>query len=245
MSQALSWVGEPMEKHLEAMLELWEGKYRRFYERPLQRLLRLEVGDADRIVKAAVILHDVGKLTERYQRYLEAKARGESARLGYRHEMLSAAVAFLTFASSPWRPLLSAAVLLHHEPILMGQTGRLGEEYVTLTRAYSMFRLVASEDRVELHPGGVDLINRLLEREGFSEKAEPVYGRSQLEGALKDCVARVALRSDRGLVRVKVAALTHVLTLLDSKAASARSGDEGGTFVSRRAAVAEVAELCA
>jgi hypothetical protein len=56
--------------------------------------------------------------------------------------------------------------------------------------------------------------------------------------------ARVAVLGDAATKRVKVAALMHVLSVIDSLSASeTRGDDEGGTFVSRGARAAEVAEL--
>lgn len=247
MNEPYSWVGEPIEKHVELALNLWTNKYKKFYISSLNRVFRFESEpiNEDEVVKATIILHDVGKLTSYYQEYIRAKSQGlERFLKGYRHEIIGSAVTFLTFKQKPWRYLASGAVLLHHEPILMGQMLRLGEDYVTLTHAYYSLRVASQDNKVSLDEKGVDILNKILSREGFIERIPESLPIDEMEEAIKECIVRIALRSDKPIMRVKIAALVHILTLLDSLAARSRSDDDGGTFVSQRASLAEVAELC-
>lgn len=248
MSPALSWIDEPMEEHLRSMLELWDRKYSKYYSAALHRLFKpRNCHEVDKIVSSAIILHDVGKLTHNYQAYLKMKEKereGHASLRYYRHEFISAAVSLLVLERYEWRYIVSGAIILHHEPILMGQTYELGERYVTLTRIFASLREASVDSQILLDPNGVGVVNALLRSRGFSETVCVSYRVDRLEEALKDLVVRIAYRSDRHTTRIKVAALTHILTLIDSLAAKKRSNDEGGTFVSRRASKAEVAELC-
>lgn len=246
MSSALSWIDEPMEEHLRTMLELWDKKYSKYYLAALRRLFKpYGCHEVYKIVTSAIILHDLGKLTYNYQAHLRMKERGEHTSLRYyRHEFISAAVSLLVLERYVWRYIVSGAIMLHHEPILMGQTRELGERYVTLTRIFTSLQEASVDSQILLDPDGVNAVNVLLRSRGFSETVCASYRVDRLREALKNLVIRIALRSDRHVIRVRVAALTHILTLLDSLAARGRSNDEGGTFVSRRASKAEVVELC-
>ena len=243
----LSWAEdgkhELMEDHVRGMLERWKSKYRRVYERSLRRL----VGErADEAVRCAIILHDVGKLARFYQKYLRKRLSGEKASLrGYRHEVASAAIAGLHLRGVEWGDLVAAAVLLSHEPILMGQVGEAGEKYFTLTQAQRSLGVACSGGVLELE--GVDVINGILRDEGFRWELRESYDLSECIDALKGLVARVAILGDAAVSRVKVAALAHVLAVIDSLSASEGRGgsDEGGTFISRGARASEVAELWA
>lgn len=242
----LSWAElgkkEHMEEHVDSMLKLWKIKYRKAYQASLRRL----IGDcADEAVRCAIILHDVGKLAKFYQEYLRNRHEGKRASLrGYRHEIASAAVAALLLQSVEWGDLVAAAILLSHEPLLMGQVGEAGERYLTLTQASRSLRVACSKGVLELEPVGVHTVNLILAREGYQYSLEDNYELSECLRALKGLVVRVAALGDLATKRVKVAALMHVLTVIDSLSASeSRRDDEGGTFVSRGARVAEVAEL--
>ncbi|RLE84286.1 MAG: hypothetical protein DRJ67_10780 [Thermoprotei archaeon] len=233
-----SWRNEPIEKHVGGMLARWKA-YKRVYEAPLARLYR-GLGSVDDMMKCALIMHDVGKLVPRYQKFL----RGE-ARLGdYRHEVVSAAITAITFKHRPWRIHVSAAILLSHEPILMGQVGRVGERYLTLTSVERILRLAGDGELVKLEDDGVEAINSLLEREGFEERVAREYGVDECLEVLKETVVATSIAGNRLLERLRVAALIHVLTVIDSITANeSREDDEGGTFVTRHARQAEVVEV--
>jgi len=241
----LSWAEcgrkERMGEHVDSMLKLW-NKYRRAYGAPLHRL----IGDcADEAVRCAIILHDVGKLAKLYQEYLRKRFECEKASLkGYRHEIASAAIAALMLQGVEWGDTVAAAILLSHEPILMGQVEEAGERYFTLTQASRSLRVACPKGVLELETEGVRAINQILAREAFQYSLEDNYELSECLHALKGLVARVAILGDAAVKRIKVAALMHVLTVIDSLSASeSRGDDEGGTFISRGAKVAEVVEL--
>jgi len=236
---------EKIEDHLRIMLDLWKNKYRKIYERPLRRI----VGEhADESVRCAIILHDVGKLARFYQEYLMKLLKGEKGSLRwYRHEVASAAIAsYIAVYDLPgveWLNLVAAAVLLSHEPILMGQVGEAGERYFTITQAYRSLQVACSKEVLELE--GVSVINKILKDEGFQCEVREKYTLPDIIDALKGMVAKVAVLGDVAVSRVRVAAILHVLTVIDSLSASKTrsSNDDGGTFISRGAKVAEVVEL--
>lgn len=238
----LSWKDEHteelIEEHINRMLEHWKA-YSRVYRAPLKRLFR-ELGDVDDLVKCALIMHDVGKLVPRYQKYL----RGEVKLGWYRHEVVSAAITAVTFSSRPWRAQVSAAILLSHEPILMGQVSRTSEKYFTLTYAERVLRLGGDGSSVRLEEDGVRILNDLLNRERFKERVAQKYQVDECINALKEIVAAIAISGNKLIERLRVAALIHVLTVIDSLTASKnRRNDEGGTFVTRYAQLAEVVEV--
>ncbi|RLF05129.1 MAG: hypothetical protein DRK00_05165 [Thermoprotei archaeon] len=237
-----SWEGELIEDHVGEMLKLWSQVYCELYTAPLKRLFReLEFGEVDRVVKCILIMHDVGKLTGIYQSYL----KGGGALRGYRHEVVSSAITAIEFSQHSWAVYAAAAVLLSHEPILLGQVSRAGERYFTVTSAHRSLQLAAGgSEIVRLEEDGVRVVNRMLSGEEFSERLSLDYRVEECMRALKRVVARTSLIGDRHLARVRVAALTHILTLLDSLSASkSRRDDDGGTFVSRHARLAEVGEV--
>ena len=235
---------EPFEQHIRSMLERWKNVYSKVYEAPLRRLIG---SHADEAVRCSIILHDVGKLTKLYQKYVESRYKGEKARLGgYRHEVVSGAIAALLLRDVEWGDYVVAAVTLSHEPILMGQVGEAGERRFTLTQAYRSLRAACEGgEELKLECEGVQVVNKLLEEEGFSWRLEEKYRYEECLRGLKGAVIRITTLGDVAVKRVKVAALVHVLTVIDSLSASESrgDGDEGGTFVSRGAKKAEVAEL--
>lgn len=245
-SAVYSWAedgkAELFEEHINSMLTKWKNLYRKVYGAPLRRLIGERWDDA---VRSGIILHDVGKLVKLYQEYARKRLSGESASLrGFRHEVASGAIAALLLRDVEWGYYVAAAVLLSHEPILMGQVGEAGEKYFTLTHAYRVLRAGSEKEKLKLEPVGVEVANKILEGEGFRWSLEEEYPIDELMSALKGVVLRVAILSDAAVKRVKVAALIHVLTLLDSLSASeSRGADDGGTFVSKGAKRAEVAEL--
>jgi len=229
-----------MEEHVGSMLVLWKDKYKGLYLAPVCRVLDLSAKEADELIRSMLITHDLGKLVRHYQDHLE---KGTGLR-GYRHEILSAALTSMAFSKRPWRTYLSATVMLHHEPILLGQVRRIGERYASLTHAYKSLSLAASDNGIiRLTEDGVETINKILKEEGFPEAVPSEISIRSCLRELKRTVVLSSLVNDRLLIRIKVATLLHVLVLLDALAAKRREGDQGGTFVSRRAKIAEVGEL--
>ena len=229
-----------MEDHLEKMLNLWKSRYSKVYLGPLKRFFK--DFDSDRLVKSMLIAHDIGKLTDYYQKYLLGEIK---YLMNYRHEVVSAAIARIMFQGEAWSMYVSAAILLSHEPILLGQVGRSKERYFTLTSAGRILSMASrdSKDYVLLVKDGVNVINGLLKREGFKERLYEKYRVVDCLRALKSVVVRTSLLRDKDVIRAKVSLLIHILTLIDSLAARRRSGDEGGTFVSKRAKIAEIGEI--
>lgn len=237
-----SWRDELIEDHVEQMLKLWKEVYCKVYAAPLKRIFkRSGIVDVDALVACSVIMHDVGKLTRLYQQHLVERL---SLR-GYRHEVLSSAITEIVFSRFPWSNYVSAAVLLSHEPILLGQVGRAGERYFSVTLANRSLWLVADENkRIRLEEDGVEALNKILKKEGFNVSLADEYSLSSCLDALRKILVKTSLLGNRHFSRIRIATLAHLLTLLDSLVASRnRRDDEGGTFVSKYARYAEVGEV--
>ena len=82
--------GQTLDEHVDLMLECWERRGRR-YIHSIKRLLssvgiELERQRLEDLMRAVIILHDVGKASRIYQRYISGEERLE----GFRHELVSA-----------------------------------------------------------------------------------------------------------------------------------------------------------
>ncbi len=91
--------------------------------------------DADRFMRTLIILHDVGKCSDIYQKHLN---NNEPLR-GFRHELVSAYYAHKilkeVFKDENVAFLGGAlVVMMHHEPILMGQIRSLDRDELSPLR---------------------------------------------------------------------------------------------------------------
>ncbi len=121
--------GQPLDCHVNKMLEYWDKiKYR--YLHTVTRVLKaygieLSHKDADEFMKILIKLHDVGKASKIYQDYIDGKRKLS----GFRHELVSAYYAYhilKKFKNNEKLAFIGAlTVMLHHEPIIMGQIRNL------------------------------------------------------------------------------------------------------------------------
>ncbi|MEM1890487.1 MAG: CRISPR-associated endonuclease Cas3'' [Pyrobaculum sp.] len=218
---------EEFVKHVVRVLEVWK-ELKKYYQGGLSRAFP-SVKDFD-LMRYAILTHDLGKLAAHYQN----NKPGD-----YRHEVVSAYFAYHGAAEleEEVRLTLAAAVMLHHEPIILSTyVSRLGERYLPI---YVVRRAL---ERVDLSYGcGDDVIN-FIKSENQSVGALLEKWRSQsldpkevLE-VVKKIVAQFTVGSIRNLhvKRARVAAILHPLVVADSVAAHiGRGGD--GTRVSKRA----------
>jgi len=121
--------GKTLDNHVNKMLEYWDKiKYR--YLHTITRVLKaygIELGykDADEFMEILIKLHDVGKASKLYQDYIDGKRKLN----GFRHELVSAYYTYHILKKLKNNEKLAfvgaLTVMLHHEPIIMGQIRNL------------------------------------------------------------------------------------------------------------------------
>ncbi|MBS7612294.1 hypothetical protein KEJ27_08890 [Candidatus Bathyarchaeota archaeon] len=233
---------ESYEDHVNSVLELWRGKFKNTHLPSLSRILTLDGEYVNNLVEVSIILHDTGKLFLGYQEALrgkkEAISRGE-----YRHEIVSAALTFF-IVSADELYLTSGAILLHHEPILMGQVGRYAERYLTITDIERRLRKTCG-DTIEFDSEGIDWTCKKLQNYPFNKYIpEEIKVDDALE-KIKELMLILCVKCSpqrRASLRLKVSSLGTLLSILDSVAANKNRKllDGGGTFITKRAEKAEV-----
>lgn len=121
--------GQTIDDHVNKMLEYWNKiKYR--YLHTIIRVLKaygveLSHKDADEFMKILIKLHDIGKASKLYQDYIDGKRKLN----GFRHELVSAYYTYHILKKLKNNEKLAFVgaliVMLHHEPIIMGQIRNL------------------------------------------------------------------------------------------------------------------------
>lgn len=223
--------------HVISAIKTWE-ELRPFYEQTLSRVLGISRDSVNNILRTAIILHDIGKLTRSYV---------GRARI-FRHEIFSAyAVTRVLEGLEPdTRAVAAGAVLMHHEPIAMrSYVGELGERYLslaTLKRVVDKWLIDPVCDVgktfndvlsvVGLGQGYVDAVrgfidywlSSLASRETVKRFKGDMYKR------LRDTVLDLSVGElDRLLIlRNRLASLLHVIVVTDDIAAvlTGRGGEE-------------------
>lgn len=140
MSNNTIWAykGQTLQEHVNEMLKYWEEIKVRYIETIKRSLSSLDIllseEEIDRLMKILIISHDVGKATKFYQ---EEKIEKNESIKGFRHELVSSYVTYeiikhefnLSNDKKELLALISAlAIMLHHEPILMGQIKEIKKE---------------------------------------------------------------------------------------------------------------------
>jgi len=239
---------ELYEKHVNDMLDLWRGRFRNTYLPTLSRMLQLDRDYIDDLVEVAIILHDVGKLYVGYQRALRGE-RADISRAEYRHEIVSASLTPFVLPAGEERYVSGGAILLHHEPILMGQVSRYAEPYLTITDIERRLRKACGE-WVEFEPEGIEWTCRILQNYPFSCYLPERMNVDDILERIKDLMLMLCVKGSpdrRATMRLKVSSMGALLSIIDSKVANENRGpsDDGGTFITRRARRAEVCFLWA
>ncbi|ASJ08819.1 CRISPR-associated protein [Thermococcus siculi] len=215
--------GQTLRQHVDAMLSAWESVKSKYIPSIIRAMRAVGIEfteeDANRFMKAIIILHDTGKCSDVYQRHLKT---GESLK-GFRHELVSAYYAhgILKEIFNEEVAFIGAlVVMMHHEPILMGQ--------------------IRSLDREELSPEVV--LDKLRNFNGVVEDTEPFIKSMMKEklGMIPEVpsptredvlgeVIRLSVlarhRPDSDKLRMVVGALLIPLVLCDYKGAEEREGE--------------------
>ncbi|MBP1912222.1 CRISPR-associated endonuclease Cas3'' [Thermococcus stetteri] len=219
----LAFQGQTLGKHVEAMLKAWESVKEKYIPSIIRAMraygVELSRGDADRLMKALIILHDSGKETRLYQDYLAGKAKLS----GFRHELVSA---YYTLKILPQlfdgktAFIGSLVVMLHHEPILMGQISGLDRDSLSAEVAL---------DKLRNFDGVVPELEEFL-KESFREHlgveiTVPEASSEEVVRAVVELSVRARHLPDAGRLRLIVGALLIPLVLCDYKGAEEREGE--------------------
>lgn len=233
-------------QHIYCMLNVW-NQIRRYYTRGLTRILGF---DADKVVKLAILSHDFGKLTKIYQ-------EEESERRFYRHEVISAYLAYTIFPefinNKDVVDMLANAVFLHHENIILSvYAGEAGERLIPLSTIRKMLERYANYknkgnmlsisctlnddsyyNAVKSEISNLDEITNKVMEKMRSPEVNEIY--STISEIVVNATSKIG---EASLVfRNKVAALLHILNVCDSVAANINRGDEKdeGNWIAERA----------
>lgn len=231
---------ERYEDHINSILQLWDCKFKVAYLPSLSRVLGLNKDHTNNLIEVAVILHDAGKLFVDYQKSL----REGRKIIGYRHEIVSAALVSFILTVSEEIHLVSGAILLHHEPILMGQVSKYAEPYLTITDIERRLRHTCG-DIIQLDPEGVEWTCKKLQSYPFKNWLPGEIKLDYVLEKIKEIMMALCIKcssQQKSSLRLKVSSLGTLLSILDSVAANEKrkSSDDGGTFITRRAEKAEV-----
>ncbi|MFN3805466.1 MAG: hypothetical protein ACK4SY_10450 [Pyrobaculum sp.] len=223
-SRCYAYEGEEFLWHVRRALAVWQ-EVRRYYERSVRRAL----GDVGvDLVEYAIASHDLGKLADSYQ-------KGD--RFRYRPEVVSAYLAYrgLEGLGEGVRLAVAAAVLLHHEPIILSTyVAKPGERYLPV---YVLRKVLEKVDLA--FTCDVDL--QFFQRYGKLHEVLNGWRAGGIKPAdvlevLKKVLVYVSVGepSRTHVARAKIAALLHPLVVSDSIAAHLCRGG-GGTVVSNAA----------
>ncbi len=242
-----AWKNEGFDDHVESMLTLWGGLFRRTHLACISRVLALSSEEAEYLVRKMVILHDVGKLYIEYQKAITGS--GTLNRAEYRHEIVSAYYMYNLALSTSMNEedyCAMTAIALHHEPILMGQLARMGEPYLTVTDILRRLRKTSIEGKILMDRDGIKLVEDLLRKYvGINVQLPVEVTVEEVANAMRDIILTTSIKGSthyKARIRLKTSALLSLLCVLDSwPAHKARREDDGGNFIARRAELAEVA----
>jgi len=229
------------ETHIHKMIECWENYLKPKYIKSLQRVMELDENALDYIVKYMLIVHDSGKCTEYYQRNITSPKR-------YRHEIVSSYLAYRLIDNvidTKIKYLVSGAILLHHEPILMGSISYQRERGITLTDIRGRIEYPSGSKRDDsarrLHYDFKRLFKYLFERylsdnnkiltkiiSNMANLSDEI-DINDLIDTLGDIVAILSLAGDdvwRHKMRFQVSALQYILVVCDYYSSKDRSPKE-------------------
>ena len=220
-------------EHIEASLSVWR-ELKPYYYKSVLRSMSLRSPSID-FVELALVLHDFGKLAGEYQVHRRSVV--------FRHEVLSGYVAFKVLESlsgieGDIRYIVSMAVMLHHEPIILSAYAtRLGEKHLTISNLRKVIELSDLTLSCELDLEYFNKFNYGRTIAGFIEKWDNEgLDPDDIVNVLRDLIIKATIGDLKRLhiIRAKVASILHLIVVSDSIAAHIKRCD-GGTWVSRRA----------
>ncbi|AMM53709.1 CRISPR-associated endonuclease Cas3'' [Pyrococcus kukulkanii] len=215
--------GQTLERHVEVMLKAWDEVKARYIPSIIRALkaynIELDEKKADRLMRALIILHDTGKGAQIYQDHLHKGINLE----GFRHELVSAYYAreLLRQVFDDRTSFIGAlTVMLHHEPILMGQISILDRDELSPEAALDKLRKF---DGVvpELEP----FLKEMFEKHLGIEIKVPEADLNAILRTIVELSVRARHIPDSNRMRLLVGALLIPLVLCDYRGAEEREGE--------------------
>lgn len=224
-------------EHIYCMNLIW-NQISKYYLRGLQRILgdnKFKDSDVDRLMRIAFLAHDAGKLLQTY-----VKKKGN---FQYRHEIVGAYVTRELIRKASYddnvSKIMATAVLLHHEGIILSAyAGEYNEKIIPLS---TIKKVIEDSDFGYIcnlrddpyyqilnksYTEEIDWMNNLLSR----------LNKDQVYETVTDIISYATIG---GLViRNKVASVLHLLSVVDSVAATINRGGgskDAGTQLSKLA----------
>jgi CRISPR/Cas system-associated endonuclease Cas3-HD len=231
--------------HIKNVLKAWSS-VKSYYKKPLNRVIGAYNFDP---IAIALTLHDIGKILKIYKipRY----------RYMYRHEIIGAYVVYkiLHDISNDLAITLSLAVMLHHEPAIIGAyMGELGERYLTLTTLRSILENYSDMLVIDEETCNIDtLVQELALLKEVAEMRDKIFVVKKtlynLNSNILDIIEtmrELILASSVGspfklnVLRNKVATLLHMLAISDSigayigRRSKCKKDNDEGTWIIER-----------
>ncbi|AEC52732.1 hypothetical protein PNA2_1817 [Pyrococcus sp. NA2] len=224
LKECEAFPGQTLKEHVEEMLSAWDmvkSKYILSIIRVMRAVgIELKEKDADRFMRALIILHDIGKCSRIYQNYLE----GKEELGGFRHELVSAYYTYeilkRTFESETLAFIGALVVMMHHEPILMGQILSLQKE--NLSPEVVIDKLRNFDGIVD---GTESLLKELMEKYLNVDLDVPKPTKEDILDRITSLSVLARHGSEADKLRLVVGALLIPLVLCDYKGAESREGE--------------------
>ncbi|RLF81129.1 CRISPR-associated endonuclease Cas3'' [Thermococci archaeon] len=215
----LAFQGQSLDEHVAKMLKEW-GRIKKRYLKTIQRSLKslntkLSEEQVDEFVKILIKLHDIGKASKIYQRHIKKEEKLE----GFRHELVSAYYTYHILKEKFNEKVAlvgSLVVILHHEPILMGQITSIEKKKKELTAEVVL-------DKLRKFDGMVEETEKWLAENVGIVVEEPKGG--ELIRFVFELSVRARHMPDSGKLRLVVGALLIPLVLCDYAGARDREGE--------------------
>jgi CRISPR/Cas system-associated endonuclease Cas3-HD len=204
-------------------------------------------------MKLLIISHDSGKLLKVYQ---EGKKRN------YRHEVISAYVVYKfgpeiiksdNYNTEEVNLILSNVVLLHHENIILSiYAGKHGERLIPLSVIRKMINNYKDKFKIECNLKEDQFYERVKQEvsflDNFVEYTEQLFKKDSSDDiyqVISEIILKTTSRIGEGslVIRNKVAALLHLLNVVDSVAANKsrnikninNKNKDSGNWIAKRA----------
>ncbi|WP_297068797.1 CRISPR-associated endonuclease Cas3'' [Thermococcus sp.] len=215
--------GQTLEEHVEAMLSSWERVKSKYIPSIIRamRAVRIELSEeeADRFMKTLIILHDIGKCSDIYQRHLE---NGEPLK-GFRHELVSAYYAYKILKNmfkEDTAFIGALVVMMHHEPILMGQIRSLDKEELSPEVVVDKLREFKG-----VVGGTGDFLRKMMSEHLDFTPNVPLPSKDEILQHITMLSVLARHRPDSDGLRLVVGALLIPLVLCDYEGAKSREGE--------------------
>lgn len=233
--ELLSGPSEHLTQHLELILDQWSSIDDRF-QATLPRLFGASAEKTDKAIRRMLLLHDLGKATEKWQNYISGIKPGKEEQDEQHgkvpHAQLGGAYLWWAFGKDkekePGYDLVMAsafAIAIHHTDQALARPGVEDPATLLVTRGL----VDESNDTIRWHEGLKGFVEDLRKYDELTNMPDPngmdVYAVSGFALALREW-ARGASILELHRRRLQVAALHSVIKICDIRAAKERSDEQ-------------------